>query len=104
MATGYGIEAWCADGYVSGRFSSGPRNVALALYRRITTPRGMLGGVEDDDEELNYGLDITAYIGAVGNDTAINALPGLVAGELGKDDRVRSVVCKIEQTQGEDGL
>ncbi len=103
MATGYGIEAWCADGYVSGRFTTGARTVALALYRRLITPRGSLGGVQDEDDELNYGLDISGYIGAVGNGTALNALPGLVVGELSKDDRVRSVVCDIEETHGEDG-
>jgi len=104
MATGYGVEAWCADGLVSGRFTTGAMTVALALYRRLITPRGSLMGVEDDDEELNVGLDVCGYIGAVGNSTALRALPGLVAGELSKDKRVRAISCTIEQTIGEDGL
>ena len=103
MATGYGTEAWCADGYVSGRFVSGKMAVALALYRRLITPRGTLAGIEDDDDEGNYGLDIAAYIGAVGNRTAMQALPPLVRGELLKDDRVRDVSVVATETRNADG-
>lgn len=105
MATGYGVEAWCDDRYTSGRYATGRMNVALALYRRLITPRGSLWSVDDDtDEEANYGFDVSGYIGKVGTATAINALPGLVRGELLKDDRVRDVAVSITTTTGKDGL
>lgn len=105
MATGYGTEVWCDDRYTSGRFTTGRMTVALALFRRLITPRGSLWSVDDnEDEEANYGLDITAYIGAVGTRTALNALPGLVRGELLKDDRVRDVAVTATATTGSDGL
>lgn len=104
MATGYGIEAWCGDGLVTGRYSTGTMTVALALYRRLVTPRGTLLGVSDEDEEANYGFDVSSYVGKVGYATAINALPGIIGGELEKDERVRSVVVTVTTTTGEDGL
>lgn len=88
MATGYGVEAWCLDSYVSGRYARGAMVVAQSIYRRLTTPRGMLRGGED---ERNGGLDLSEYVGAVGTKTALAALPNLVRGEILKDDRVASV-------------
>jgi hypothetical protein len=98
MATGYGRGMWCTDSLVSGRRDFGAGLVARALYRRLITPRGTLigpGGLSDDapggDEESAYGFDVSAYVGDVGTETAIQALPGLVRGELMKDDRVSDV-------------
>jgi thiamine pyrophosphate-dependent acetolactate synthase large subunit-like protein len=44
--------------------------------------------LRDGDEAANYGVDLADYVGAIGTDTAIAALPGIVRGELQKDDRV----------------
>lgn len=88
MSTGYGADTWCLDTLSPGRYASGAGLVAQALYRRLITPRGTLRG---GDEEGAYGLDVSGYCGAVGYDTAVNALPGLVQAELLKDDRVSDV-------------
>lgn len=88
----YGVEMWCADKLVSGRYSRGVLTVALALYRRLITPRGTLRG---GDDEAAYGLDITALVGAVGYETAIGTLPGRIQGELEKDERVASVSVSV---------
>jgi hypothetical protein len=101
MAVGYGTDVWCGDQIVSGRYSTGWRTVALALYRRLITPRGMLRG---GDDEANYGLDVSQYVGAVGYPTSIAALPNIVRGELLKDDRVFDVNVRATTTQGADGL
>jgi hypothetical protein len=103
VSEGYGVEAWCADAYVSGRFSRGWRTVALAIYRRLITSRGMLRG---GDDEQNYGLDLSEYVGAVGYPTALLALPNIVAAEIEKDDRVLggSVIVTPTTTTGADGL
>jgi hypothetical protein len=98
MATGFGRDTWCTDRYVSGRYASAEEALGQALFRRLITPRGTLQGVIDEDEELNYGLDLAGYVGAIGYPIAIAALPGLVDGELAKDDRVLSVATAIEQS------
>jgi hypothetical protein len=103
MANGYGLDTWVADCVRTGRFSKGVMNVALALYRRLITPRGTLRGVKDDDDEANYGFDVAAYVGKVGYESAINALPGLIRGELLKDDRVTDVAVSVTKTTGADG-
>ncbi len=75
-------------GVVSGRLARGTVLVALALARRLDTPRGTL---RENGEGVAYGLDLSAYVGAVGYPTAVAAIPGLVRGELLKDDRVSDV-------------
>ena len=85
---GYGTDIWCAGALSAGRLARGRQVVAQALYRRLTTPRGTL---RDGDEAANYGIDLADYVGAIGYDIAIAALPGVVRGELLKDDRVIQV-------------
>ncbi len=97
----YGVDVWCADKYVSGRKASGVTLVAQALYRRLITARGTLRG---GDEESAYGIDLSSYVGAVGTATALAALPGIVRGELMKDDRVTDVVVSATIAESVDRL
>ena len=87
----YGLDTWCSDSLRTGRLASGRVLVAQALYRRQITPRGTLRG---GDEEANYGIDLAGYVGA---DPALSAviLPGIIRGELLKDDRVSDVVVEV---------
>lgn len=101
MSVGYGEDVWCGNSLSTGRMARGRTNVALALYRRLITPRGTLQG---GDEETAYGIDLTDYIGAVGTDNAIAMLPSVVAAELRKDDRVESVSAVATATQDAAGL
>ena len=93
----YGVDTWCGDSLVTGRLSRGKQTAVLALYRRLRTPRGTLRGGE---QEQNYGIDLSEYVGQVGVDTALASLPGVVAGELEKDARVAPPV--IVRTARED--
>lgn len=88
MSVGYGSEVWCTDKLVTSRRVRGPMVVIQALYRRLITPRGTLRG---GDEESAYGFDLAEYVGAVSTELALAALPGIVRGELSKDDRVTSI-------------
>lgn len=98
MATNFGKDTSCTDSLKTGRFVTGPRLVAEAVYRRLTTPRGMLRGGE---EEADYGLDLTELIGSVSNRSDAAALPGRIENELRKDERIESVkVTVTETTQG----
>lgn len=88
MAADFGRDMSCTTSLQTMRYVTGPRLVAEAAYRRLTTPRGMLRGSEDD---LNYGLDLTALVGG-GNPVAVAAaIPGQIRAELTKDERIVAV-------------
>lgn len=100
MSEGFGVETWCLDTYQPGRLVSGNTTVAQALYRRFTTPRGMLAG---GDEEAEYGFDLSSYVGSVDNDTAVASLPALVSAEAAKDERVARVRTNVYATRNSAG-
>ncbi len=88
MAVDYGRDISCLDSLSSGRFATRARLVGEACYRRLTTPRGMLRGGE---EESNYGIDLSELVGSVNPKSAAASLPGRIASELSKDERIESV-------------
>lgn len=100
---GYGVDTWCANTLVTGRLARGSRVVALAVFRRFITPRGTLHGLLNDDctdfvggdEEGRYGFDLSAYVGAVGTEIALAALPAFMSAEAEKDDRVASASAEV---------
>lgn len=92
MTVDLGRDTTCAASLGSGRFATGVRLVAEACYRRLTTPRGMLRGGED---EANYGLDLTALCGSTNPKAAAASLPGRIDSELRKDERVESVDVEV---------
>jgi hypothetical protein len=98
---GFGKDQWCAASLVTGRYATGWLIVAQACYRRLITPVGMLRWGE---EESRYGLDVAGFIGAVGDEAALVALPVLVAAELSKDDRVADVLCIATSTTDSAGM
>lgn len=91
----FGTDTSCTTGLRSGRLISGPRLVAEACFRRLTTPRGMLRGGED---EANYGLDLEKLIGATTTKAQAAALPGQIQSELLKDERLTSVTADVVAT------
>ncbi len=92
MTTDYGRDISCLDSLRPGRFVSGVRLVAEAAYRRLNTPRGLLRGGE---EEENYGLDLTALVGGSSTKADAASLPGRIAVELKKDDRIDTVDVEV---------
>lgn len=88
MATSFGRDTSCTTELKTGRYATGIRLVAESYFRRLTTPRGMLRGGED---EANFGLDLTTKIGTVANRSERAALAGQIKTELGKDDRTLDV-------------
>lgn len=95
--TTFGKDTSCTTSLKSGRFVSGVRLVAEAAYRRLTTPRGMLRGGE---EEANYGLDLAALIGSTASRSVAAALPGRIDAELRKDERIQKVDVTVLATGG----
>ncbi len=86
--TDFGRDISCTASLRTGRFASRTRLVAEAAYRRLTTPRGMLRGGE---EEANYGLDLNELCGNVNPKAAAASLPGRIQSELLKDERIEVV-------------
>lgn len=95
MATNFGREMSCTDSLRTGRYAIGVRLVAEACYRRLITPRGTLRGGED---EANYGLDLTGFVGSTNPRQLEVKLPSLIAAELKKDPRVLEVVAEVTVT------
>lgn len=85
MSVGFGADIWCYDQVLTGRLASGTELVAQAVYRRLTTARGTL---RDGDDGQVYGTDVSDFVGMVGPDNAVDALPDVVVAEVLKDDRV----------------
>lgn len=86
--SGFGRDTSCTSSLRPGVRVTGVRLVAEAAYRRLTTPRGMLRGGED---EANYGLDLLDMIGAVASQSNTTALGGRIRNELLKDERIETV-------------
>ena len=95
MTPDFGKDLSCTTSIMTARYSTGPRLVAEALFRRFTTPRGMLQGGED---EQNFGLDLAALVGSVSTPSAVAALPGQIEAEALKDERVESVTVSVTST------
>lgn len=92
MATSFGREMSCMSSIRPGRYVDGVRVVAEAVYRRLTTPRGVLRGGENEEY---YGLDLTELVGSLTSSSEIAALPGKIENELQKDERIDSVTVDI---------
>ena len=95
-ASSFGVDMSCTDEVRTTRLVNGTRIVAEACYRRLITPRGSLIGGED---EANYGLDLTSLVGSTNVDEIAAALPGRIALELQKDDRVGDVSTNVVVTK-----
>ena len=92
MATNYGRDISVTTELRTGRFAKGLRIVAEAAFRRLTTPRGMLRGGED---EADYGLDLSECIGSAATKATAASLPGRIKSELLKDERIVDVAVDI---------
>lgn len=98
MSTNFGREVSCTTEIRTGRFVTGARLVGEAIYRRLTTPRGMLRGAEG---EANYGLDLTELIGSASTKASAAALPARIKAEIRKDERIESAnVIVVESNEG----
>ena len=88
----FGRDIDCTDSLRTGRYVTGTRLVAQAIYRRLITERGSLRGGED---EANYGLDLTRMIGQSTTRTSARVWEGRIRGEALKDPRVQDCVATV---------
>jgi hypothetical protein len=92
VAANFGKDISCTTSLRAGRYATGVRLVAEAAYRRLTTPRGMLRG---GDDEANYGLDL---IGSASTKLDAAALGARIKAELLKDERLINVTVEVVAT------
>jgi phage baseplate assembly protein W len=86
-----GIDVGCVlDTDEAWSLVSGETNLAHALARRLSTPRGGLFYAP------NYGLDLRSYLGADLTDTQLATLGPATAQECEKDERVQSCTVDLE--------
>lgn len=95
-----GRDVSCTTGLRTGRLTTGARLVAEAFYRRLTTPRGMLRGGE---EETLYGLDLTALVGTTVTEGDRSALAGRIIAQLSLDERATDIAVEVEEETLDDG-
>lgn len=95
MIETFGRDLSCTTSLRTGRYVTGVRLVAEAVFRRLTTPRGMLRGGEDEE---NYGIDLLDMIGSVSTKSDAAALEGRIRSELLKDERLESVTVRVIST------
>jgi hypothetical protein len=90
--TDFGYDTSCTDELRTGRFASGKRLVAEAIYRRLITRKGELL------DSLDYGFMLEEYLGAVTSAAEIAALPDLIRQQILRDDRLLSADVVVEET------
>jgi len=101
MTAGFGRDLSCRTRLLTTRLVGGRVLLTDSIMRRLSTPRGTLYG---GDEESAYGIDLAAYVGAVGPAVAAAAMPGVVESELMKDPRIAAVVATATRSTTTDGV
>ena len=82
------IDTYCVDALVSTQLASGLQVYAQRQYHRLTTPSGTLLGGE---EEADFGIDLSEYVGKLEAGVVDSALPVRAQNELAKDPETVSV-------------
>jgi hypothetical protein len=85
-----GVDVACIEDVDSVlSLAEGPTNLAMALCRRLITPRGGLWYAPD------YGLDLRSYLNAGVSDSQMETLPDEIRLEMEKDERVQSATVRL---------
>lgn len=91
----FGLDLW-NDGDLDpfGRTTTGFEALAQALLRRLDTPTGSL----PDDEDGDYGYDLSALLSEGMTDSDLAAVASRVEHEFGQDERVGPGNAKVVGT------
>lgn len=87
---GFGVDLACADDLDPMMSNvSGLRLLAEAVYRRLSTPRGMVLDAPD------YGFDVRSLLHKGMTAAERAAIPGLVRAEVLKDERIERAEAEL---------
>lgn len=85
-----GVDIACINEIPSSfSLAKGYTNLAMALLRRLQTPRGFLAEAFDDDPE--YGYDLLERLNDELTEAELGGIDGEVEAELRKDERVEDI-------------
>ncbi|MGK4001098.1 baseplate J/gp47 family protein [Sorangium sp. So ce1036] len=89
---GFGVDFDCADDLTELlELASGPKALAQAVYRRLTTPRAALLDAPD------YGYDLRELLCRGMTSADLAAIPGIIRSEVTKDERIFDVTTRVSQ-------
>jgi hypothetical protein len=95
---GYGVDLSCVTD-IAATLAEVPSTTVAglreSLLRRLQTPRGFLGGIEDDQ---NYGFDVVGMLNAGTTQQGLRGIEAGVRDEIAKDDRLLSATVSAEYT------
>lgn len=90
MTTDFGGDLDCAEDLTAEmREVSGPIALAQNVYRRLSTPRGMVIDAPD------YGRDLRAYLHKGLTPTEQTGIPGEVRAEILKEERIENAEVQV---------
>lgn len=89
MATFYGSDSACTTDLplISTTVTDPKQLIGQRTVRRLTTPRGALGLINDDP---NFGFDVRQYVNAKLSPDQIAAAQSNIQDEVTKDEQVQS--------------
>ncbi len=76
------------------RYTSGQEHLAECLFRRMTTPRGVLERIGDD---ADWGYDVRAKLSAGQTQAQRDLIAEELRAELARDERVLDITVTITQ-------
>ena len=95
----YGSDTYCLTDLqlVDVQVTDPVRLIGQRLVRRLTTPRGALGIINDDPDG---GLDVRQYINAKLPPSAITTAQADISDECQKDEEVSSALVSMTESLG----
>jgi hypothetical protein len=87
---GFGVDLSCVSDLspiLAEVSQSDVSSIRESLLRRLQTPRGFLGGIDDDE---NYGFDVVSLLNTGTTQQDLRGLEAGVRDEISRDDRVQS--------------
>lgn len=95
----YGSDTYCLTDlqYVDVQITDSRVLIGQRLVRRLTTPRGALGLINDDPDG---GLDVRQYVNAKLSPSAITTAQADIANECQKDEEVASAIVSMSLSLG----
>lgn len=102
-AVGFGSDTVCDTDIhpteVDDPLSS--QTVALANWRRLQTPLGFLGLIDDD---VNYGFDVDGLLQKPLTPDGLTTISDTIEAQIMRDPRNASCLCKLTRVSQPDGL
>jgi hypothetical protein len=95
---GYGVDMACVTDLsvrLTETSQASVTGIGESILRRLQTPRGFLGGIDDDP---NYGIDVAGLLSEGTTQQGLRGVEASVREEITRDDRVLSATVSATYT------